>query len=117
MRLKPILVTLVVGMFLTGSGILIAADKSQSKGSAQGMPGMEMKGMDHGMMHGEMMQGGMMDMMNSCKQMMSGGAMTPQLPAGNEKLQLQMHAEIMQKTGEIIAKYADKLAAGARSTP
>ena len=112
MRLKPILVTLVVGMFLTGSGILIAADKSQSKGAAQGMPGMEMKGMDHGMM-----QGGMMDMMNSCKQMMSGGAMTPQLPAGNEKLQLQMQAEIMQKTGEIIAKYADKLAAGARSTP
>jgi len=114
-------------MFLTGSGILIAADKSQSKGSAQGMPGMEMKGMDHGMMHGGMMQGGMMhggmmqggmmDMMNSCKQMMSGGAMTPQLPAGNEKLQLQMQAEIMQKTGEIIAKYADKLAAGARSTP
>ncbi len=114
MRLKPIFITLVAGMFLTGSGILVAADKSQSKGPAQGMQGMEMKGMDHGMMRDGMMQGGMMDMMNSCKQMMSG-SMTPQLPAGNEKLQLQMQAEIMQKTGEIIAKYADKIAVGAKS--
>jgi hypothetical protein len=30
----------------------------------------------------------------------------PQLPPGNEKLQLQMHAEIMQKVGEILGKYA-----------
>ena len=115
MRSKPIFVTLVIGMLLTGSGILVAADKSESKGAAQGMPGMEMKGMDHGKMHGGTMQGGMMDMMNSCKQMMSGGSMTPQLPAGNDKLQLQMQAEIMQKTGEIIAKYADKIEVGARS--
>jgi hypothetical protein len=33
----------------------------------------------------------------------------PQLPAGNEKLQLQMSAEIMQKVGEIVAKYANQI--------
>lgn len=35
--------------------------------------------------------------------------MIPRLPAGNEKLQLQMQAELMQKMGEILAKYADKV--------
>lgn len=62
----------------------------------QGMQGME------GM-------GGMMEMMESCNRMMQRGSTahgTPQLPPGNAKLQLQMHAEIMQRTGEILAKYA-----------
>lgn len=67
----------------------------------------------HGMMgqhHGTMgQQRGMM----SCPMMgsgMRGGMMgsrgLPALPPGNEKLQLQMQAEIMQKVGEILAKYA-----------
>lgn len=114
MRLKPILVTLVLGTLLAGSGILVAADKTPSQSPAQAMPGMET--MDHNMMHGGMMHGGMMDMMNSCQQMM-GGSMTPRLPAGNAKLQLQMQAEIMQKMGEIIAKYADKIRAETGSAP
>lgn len=58
------------------------------------------------------MMGGGAGMMN-CP-MMSGGArggmmgshMGLALPPGNEKLQLQMQAEIMQKVGEILAKYA-----------
>lgn len=33
----------------------------------------------------------------------------PRLPPGNEKLQLQMEAEIMQKIGEIQGKYANQL--------
>ena len=33
-----------------------------------------------------------------------GGHGVPQLPPGNEKL--QMHVEIMQRVGEILAKYA-----------
>jgi hypothetical protein len=36
---------------------------------------------------------------------MSSAAM-PQLPPGNEKLQLQMWGEMMQKMGEIASKYA-----------
>jgi len=59
----------------------------------QGMPGM------HGMMSCPMMGSGMM-----------GGPMPstamPQLPPGNEKLQLQMWGEMMQKMGEIASKYA-----------
>lgn len=33
----------------------------------------------------------------------------PRLPPGNDKLQLQMEAEIMQKIGEIQGKYANQL--------
>jgi len=43
--------------------------------------------------------------------MMGAGAMLhmPRLPAGNDKLQMQMEAEILQKIGEIQAKYAAQL--------
>lgn len=59
-----------------------------------------------------MMGGGMMNMMRDCRQMMSArgaGHAMPQLPEGNEKLQLQMQAEMMQRMGEILAKYAAQL--------
>jgi hypothetical protein len=62
-------------------------------------------------MEGHMMEGGM-NMMGMCRQMMDGGMMShmlPQLPPGNEKLQLQMQAEMMQKLGEITAKYAGQI--------
>ena len=49
-------------------------------------------------------------MMSGCPMMgngmgshMQGGGMMPQLPRGNEKLQLQMWGEMMQKMGEIEA--------------
>lgn len=49
----------------------------------------------------------MMKMMNACQRMTGASAgLIPVLPPGNEKLQLQMRAEIMQKVGEILAKYA-----------
>jgi hypothetical protein len=81
--------------------------------------------MEHGMMRGmggemqddrEPMDGGM----KKC-QMMQGGAMRgmdgmmermihiPTLPPGNEKLQLMMQAEILQKVGEVEAKYAAQI--------
>ena len=62
----------------------LAADKP----AAQGMQGMQ----------------GMHGMMSGCPMM--GGGMMPQLPPGNEKLQLQMWGEMMQKMGEIASKYA-----------
>jgi hypothetical protein len=55
-----------------------------------------------------MMQGGMIEMMNGCGQM-TNSPMMHQLPPGNEKLQLQMQAEMMQKMGEILGRYADKV--------
>jgi hypothetical protein len=55
----------------------------------------------------------MMEMMRSCQQMMgAGGAahggMGFRLPPGNAKLEAQMHAEMMQKMGEIAARYAER---------
>lgn len=70
---------------------------------------------DQGMMGGGMMGGGdmmgMMNMMRECEKMMREprAGMLPQLPQGNEKLQLQMHAEMMQRMGEIMAKYAERV--------
>jgi hypothetical protein len=69
------------------------------------------------MMGPGMMGPGMMDMMRQCPQMMGAhrmgahgqGHVLPQLPPGNEKLQLQMHAEIMQRVGEILGKYAAQI--------
>jgi hypothetical protein len=77
------------------------------------MPGMHGRGMG-GMMGNEMMEGmgGMMGMMNGCPAMMGAGMTAPRLPPGNEKLQLKMQAEIMQKTGEILSRYADQIGDG-----
>jgi hypothetical protein len=79
-----------------------------------GAPGAE-ESMDRGMMGGGMMGGdmrGMMNMMRGCERMSgstAGGAMMPELPPGNEKLQFQMHAEMLQKMGEIAEKYAARI--------
>jgi len=75
--------------------------------AADPAPAADMKAMMHDgahgkrcAMHDKMMKGG-----HHAPQMI----MIPRLPHGNEKLQLQMHAEILQKVGEIEAKYAAKL--------
>jgi hypothetical protein len=71
-------------------------------------PGMMGRGMNPGMMGDGMMGGGMMDMMAQCHAMMGAMGM-PRLPPGNEKLQLQMQAEMMQRMGEILGKYAARI--------
>ena len=88
-----------------GAGVLSSAAVSQESRGGQGMGGM------HGPQQG-MMGGGMGGMMQGCPMMNrgaaagSGATLIPQLPPGNEKLQAQMTAEIMQRAGEIAAKYA-----------
>ncbi|WP_123785271.1 hypothetical protein [Pseudazoarcus pumilus] len=62
-----------------------------------------------------MMGGGMMgDMMSGCPMKAAGGATLalPQLPPGNDALQFRMHAEMMQKIGEIAVRYADRIGTG-----
>lgn len=90
-----------------------AAAASVGEGAPPAAPGMHgaprmMQGGISGMgcpMMGGGMGGGMMG-----SGMMGGGMMgRPMLPPGNEKLQLQMQAEIMQKVGEIMAKYAAQI--------
>jgi hypothetical protein len=99
--MKPLSV-LAAGAVVVGAGLLASVAISQEGrsggGVMQGQQGM------HGMMQGcPMMSGGMMGggMMQG-----RGSSLIPQLPPGNEKLQAQMTAEIMQKAGEIASKYA-----------
>jgi hypothetical protein len=71
----------------------------------QGAGGSAMMGHHRGMMGAGMMNCPMMGGAGAGRSMM-GSRMGLMLPPGNEKLQLQMQAEIMQKVGEILAKYA-----------
>jgi hypothetical protein len=87
----------------------VAADSDRPMGGSKDRQGMQEK---KGMQGMEGMEG-MMGMMSACQGMMgghsAGAGFVPQLPPGNEKLQLQMSAEIMQKVGEITAKYANQI--------
>ena len=101
----------IIGMTVMAAAISFSAcslaaeqDKPASQGT-QSMHGMQGMPSMHGMMSG------------GCPMMgsggMAGGPMSstamPQLPPGNEKLQLQMWGEMMQKVGEIASKYAAQL--------
>ena len=91
-----------------------AADATPVAKSAAGMSGMGDKSKHHAMMEGMKdsdggMGGGDMKGMMGMMGMMNSYAMMPMLPPGNEKLQFQMQAEMMQKMGEIAAKYADRI--------
>lgn len=100
MRMKPLLITTSTAVMLFAGAPAVAQQPGTKP--APGRDGMPME--HQGMMGG----GGMMNMMQHCERMMGarGGHAMPQLPPGNEKLQLQMQAEIMQKVGEILGKYA-----------
>jgi len=68
----------------------------------------------HRMEATHMGEGNLGMMMGDCGRMMHGGGMmdymmVPQLPPGNEKPQLQTQAQMMQKMGEILAKYAARI--------
>jgi hypothetical protein len=100
--MRKVIGTTMMAAAISFSAWSLAADRdkpasqgTQSMQGMQGMPGMQ------GTMGGgcPMMGSGMMG------GQMSSAAM-PQLPPGNEKLQLQMWGEMMQKMGEIASKYA-----------
>jgi hypothetical protein len=104
---------LVAAAALAFTGAASAADPPPQQQPRSG------QSQQHGMMGSNNMMGGdmmgMMDMMKSCQSMMGdtgmGGAAMgmSRFPPGNEKLEAQMHAEMMQKMGEIAARYADKI--------
>jgi hypothetical protein len=99
--------TWLAALILSGASALAFAQQTPSKPAPGTMGG--------GMMGGQGMgdMGGMMNMMRGCESMMGShaGAM-PKMPPGNEKLEFQMHAEMMQKMGEIAAKYAERMRDG-----
>jgi hypothetical protein len=96
MKTRYFAVPLVAVALLAGSGLGIAAEPA---GSAMQDPSTTSHhmAMDHQMMHGSGM--------NASPMMMA------HLPPGNEKLELQMHGEMMKAMGDIMLKYADKLPA------
>lgn len=118
MELKRTFVMLASATLLSGASTIALSQQSPAKPAPA-----EGRSMDHGMMGGRggMMQGGgdmmgMMNMMQGCERMMNssagGGTMMPKMPPGNEKLEFQMRAEMMQKMGEIAAKYASQVKDG-----
>jgi hypothetical protein len=109
MRIKRWFAAALAAAMVSGSWVAFAQQPSQKP--APSMPGGDQGSMDHGMM-------GMMNMMQDCQRMMAGGgAMMAKMPPGNEKLQFQMQAEMMQKMGEIAAKYAERIGDNTRSAP
>lgn len=114
--MKRYMAGLALGIaFAAGATPAVAADTPAGKpvpGTRHGM-----MGDGGGSMMGNMDMKGMMQMMGACQGMMDkggmhGGPTSLRLPPGNEKLQLQMDAEMMQKMGEIAARYADRLRDG-----
>lgn len=108
MRSRLYIKQVVILAALAASGAALAAGAAPSPQGGAGDAQMHQE-----MMGGAMMGGNMMDMMRSCQSMMgSGAAMSsmgmPKLPPGNEKLEAQMHAQMMQKMGEIAASYAER---------
>ena len=102
MNAKPLAILAFAIVSLFAGSWSFAAEKGPSSKSPMGTQGMD----------GMKMDGGMMEMMSACSRMMQGGSTghaLAQLPPGNEKLQVQMHAEMLQKLGEIEAKYAAQI--------
>jgi hypothetical protein len=91
---------------LAVSGTAAAQSESQQQQGSPGMHGV----MGHGM--GGMMgsQGGMMQ---GCPMMRGAGSMSghsmPHLGPGNEKLEMQMHADVMRAIADVMTKYAARL--------
>lgn len=122
MQRKHVIAAALATTVLVGSGAVLSAEEPMTSQ----LPTPDMERMPRGMMGGDMMgrgmmgggMMGMMEMMERCSRMRGGGAMgagmMPQLPPGNEKLELQLHAEIMQRVGEILSKYAAKVQEGTR---
>ena len=81
---------------------------AQSDQHEHGAAGAQSRGDMGGMMGGQGM-GGNMGMMQGCPMMQGGGRGLPHLPPGNEKLELQMHADMMKAMSDILAKYAARL--------
>ncbi len=96
MNTKSLMAATLALVMLGATGWSSAADARRSGEGPKA--GVQEKG--HDMMMGHMMGSGMM---GSCPMM--------GLPPGNEKLSMQMHADMMQAMGEIMRKYADKIQA------
>lgn len=133
MRQKGMAAVLMLGSLFASGALAAAGDMKPGSNptTMSAAPKSESdRAMHHGMMQGGgaadgtgmmggrgMMGGGMMGMMSGCGQMMSGNTPMRQLPPGNERLQLKMQGEMMQRMGEILTKYADQIKEGETARP
>tara|TARA_R110001599_G_scaffold64023_1_gene178328 strand:- start:28444 stop:28767 length:324 start_codon:yes stop_codon:yes gene_type:complete len=97
MNKNRLLIATLSSFVLLTTGAAFAADSSPAKHPTE----------MHKKMEDKMSCEGMKGMMG--KGMMNKGQMMPDLPSGNEKLNAQMHAEMMQSMGNIMEKYAEKI--------
>ena len=99
MRLTRLFAIALAAVIVSAGSFAFAQQPSQKP------PGADQRSMEHGMM-------GMMNMMQDCQRMMtSGRSALPSMPPGTEKLEFQMHAEMMLRMGEIASKYAERIGA------
>src|SRR5438034_898609 len=102
---------IVIAAIAASFGALTVPGVASAQSESQRSPGMQ-GGMGQGMggMGAQGSMGGMMGMMQGCPMMQSGGGHgMPHLPPGNEKLELQMHADMMRAMSDILTKYAARL--------
>ncbi len=97
LRVRALITTLAAAGGLTLAAIAAAQPEPPHRPGMQG-------GMGQGM--------GGMEMMQGCPMMRGGGGghgMMPHLPPGNEKLEMQMHADMMRAIADVLTKYAARL--------
>jgi len=112
-----VLAALALPAAAQNAGQSMPTDAAATPGMNMNAPGMNMNmgGGQGPAMNMPRMQGMRCPMMHQkrCGMMRHRGGMhmlpMPRLPPGNDKLQLQMEAEILQKIGEIQGKYASQL--------
>lgn len=97
MNKNRLLIATLSSFVLSTTDAAFAADSSPAKHPTE----------MHKKMEDKMSCEGMKGMLG--KGMMNKGQMMPDLPSGNEKLNAQMHAEMMQSMGNIMEKYAEKI--------
>lgn len=117
MKIRRLITALLVAVTCSSAAGLAAAAELADQTQASVT---QTQNMDEAPMHQSMGDPGrmmgmmhMMGMMDACHDMMNSASADsitmPRLPPGNAKLEFQMRAEMLQKMGEIAAKYANKI--------
>ena len=103
LRTRTVFTAFATATALALAGSVAAQSESQHQHGSPGMQG--------GMGQGTGNMGGMTGMMQGCP-MMGGAGMGGHgmhLPPGNEKLEMQMHADMMRAMADVMTKYAARL--------
>ena len=99
LRVRTLITAFAIGALTAGGAAMAQSESEHAHGQGA-------SGMGQGM-------GGMTGMMQGCPMMRGAGGGRGQgmahLPPGNEKLEMQMHADMMRAMADIMTKYAARL--------